>query len=414
MEKKNKPAIRFKGFEEEWNIEKLTTIADIIGGGTPSTLIPDYWNGNIDWYSPTEVGDSIYVSKSIKKITQLGLENSSAKILPANKTILFTSRAGIGDMAILAKEAATNQGFQSLVLKKGFHTYFIYSANDKIKKYALSKASGSTFLEISSKVLGNMELFVPVFIEQQKVGNFFENIDQLITQHQQKHSKLQALKKAMLSKMFPKQGQTVPEIRFKGFEGDWVEKTLKEIANEVSDGNWIESNHIFEAGEYRIIQTGNLGIGKYLDKSNNAKFFFQKDFDEVRGNEIFPGDILISRLAEPAGRTIILPETGYRMVTAVDVSIIRPNDSSFDSTFLMTHLNRTSTLNSINENVSGTSHKRISRRNLEKTKLSIPLLEEQKLIGNYFKNLDTLINNHETQITKLQNIKKAFLAKMFV
>ena len=214
--------------------------------------------------------------------------------------------------------------------------------------------------------------------------------------------------------MFPKQGATVPEIRFKGFSGAWEEKKLGEFVSNISDGDWIESNHIFEQGKYRIIQTGNLGAdGEYIDKENNAKYFDQKDFDEIRANEIFQGDILISRLAEPAGRTIVLPNSEFRMVTAVDVTVIRP-DNNFDSTFLKTQLNTTNVLRKVNENVSGTSHKRISRSNLEKTKLLAPNLDEQTKIGNLFKQLDTLLSQHQAQIKKLNNIKQACLEKMFV
>ena len=90
--KNKKPEIRFKGFSEEWEEKKLGEVAEIIGGGTPSTSIPEYWGGEIDWYSPTEIGPNIYAEGSVKKITEMGLQKSSAKVLPPNKTILFTSR----------------------------------------------------------------------------------------------------------------------------------------------------------------------------------------------------------------------------------------------------------------------------------------------------------------------------------
>ena len=119
------PKLRFPGFTGAWEQRKLGEVADIVGGGTPSTKVKEYWNGNINWYSPIEIGTSIYASESVKKITQLGLEKSSAKLLPKG-TVLFTSRAGIGNTAILMKEATTNQGFQSIVPKKGvLNSYFI-------------------------------------------------------------------------------------------------------------------------------------------------------------------------------------------------------------------------------------------------------------------------------------------------
>ncbi|WP_416776321.1 restriction endonuclease subunit S [Xenorhabdus budapestensis] len=197
------PEIRFAGFSGDWEEKVLgIDIADIIGGGTPNTMDNRYWDGDIDWYSPTEIGNSPFAFDSVKKITQLGLSNSSAKKLPAERTILFTSRAGIGDMAILKKEATTNQGFQSLVLKEGFDTYFIYSMGHLIKEYAMRNASGSTFLEISGKLLGNMKVKVPTKHEQTKIGNYFHNLDRLIALQQQHINKLKNIKQACLEKMF--------------------------------------------------------------------------------------------------------------------------------------------------------------------------------------------------------------------
>lgn len=196
------PEIRFKGFSEDWEEKNLGNICEIVGGGTPSTSIPEYWGGNIDWYSPTEIGSNVYARESVKKITQLGLDKCSAKILPAWKTVLFTSRAGIGDMAILKKPGCTNQGFQSLVLNDDIDTYFIYSMGYMLKNYALKHASGSTFLEISSKQLKKMEIRLPKHSEQQKIGAYFRKLDELISQHATQLEKLKQIKSACLAKMF--------------------------------------------------------------------------------------------------------------------------------------------------------------------------------------------------------------------
>ena len=104
------PNLRFKGFTDDWEQRKLGELSNIVGGGTPSTSNSEYWDGDIDWYAPAEIGEQRYVSKSKKTITELGLKKSSARILPVG-TVLFTSRAGIGNTAILGKEATTNQGF---------------------------------------------------------------------------------------------------------------------------------------------------------------------------------------------------------------------------------------------------------------------------------------------------------------
>lgn len=183
--KKKEPMIRFKGFTDDWEQRKLGEIADIIGGGTPSTSNSEYWDGEIDWYSPAEISDKIYVDSSERKITKAGYENSSAKILPVG-TVLFTSRAGIGKTAILRKEACTNQGFQSIVPNKNMlDSYFIFSRTDELKKYGETNGAGSTFVEVSGKQMANMKLMMPKSInEQRKIGTYFRNLDSVITLHQ--------------------------------------------------------------------------------------------------------------------------------------------------------------------------------------------------------------------------------------
>lgn len=196
------PEIRFEGFIGDWEQRKVSDVAEIIGGGTPSTNNSEYWDGDIDWYSPAEIGEQIYVNGSERKITKFGLEKSSAKILPAGRTVLFTSRAGIGKTAILRRSGATNQGFQSMVLNDDINPYFVFSMTNMIKDKAERVAAGSTFAEISGKMLGNLEFMFPSKEEQDKIGSYFEQIDHLIIHHQRKLKKLKNIKKSMLEKMF--------------------------------------------------------------------------------------------------------------------------------------------------------------------------------------------------------------------
>ena len=196
------PQLRFAGFADAWEQRKLGEVADIIGGGTPSTNVSEYWNGDIDWYSPVEIGNQIYIDESQKKITGLGLQKSSAHILPVG-TVLFTSRAGIGNTAILAKEGCTNQGFQSIVPYKDLlNSYFIFSRTSELKRYGEINGAGSTFIEVSGKQMAKMPISVPSIEEQQKIGTFFKQLDDTITLHQRKLEKLQELKKGYLQKMF--------------------------------------------------------------------------------------------------------------------------------------------------------------------------------------------------------------------
>ena len=196
------PELRFAGFAEPWEQRKLGDVATIVGGGTPSTNNDAYWDGDIDWYSPAELGEQVYADRSVRRITQAGYDSCSATLLPAGKTILFTSRAGIGNTAILRRSACTNQGFQSLVVNDDTDVYFVYSMTDRIKKFAEQKASGSTFLEISGKGLAAGEFAFPSRDEQTAVGSMFKQLDNLITLHQRKHDQLATLKKSLLDKMF--------------------------------------------------------------------------------------------------------------------------------------------------------------------------------------------------------------------
>ena len=196
------PEIRFKGFTDPWEQRKLGDVATIVGGGTPSTNNSAYWDGDIDWYSPAELGEQVYADRSVRRITQAGYDSCSATLLPAGKTILFTSRAGIGNTAILRRSACTNQGFQSLVMNDGTDVYFVYSMTDQIKKFAEQKASGSTFLEISGKGLAAGEFAFPSKDEQAAIGSMFKQLDSLITLHQRELETLKNVKKALLEKMF--------------------------------------------------------------------------------------------------------------------------------------------------------------------------------------------------------------------
>ena len=162
-------------------------VADIVGGGTPSTGNSSYWDGDIDWYAPAEIADQIYINSSQRKITESGYENSSAKMLPPG-TILFTSRAGIGKTAILSRKGCTNQGFQSIVPHQGeLDSYFIFSRTEELKRYGELVGAGSTFVEVSGKQMAAMELMLPLTMrEQQTIGQFFSHLDTFITLHQRK------------------------------------------------------------------------------------------------------------------------------------------------------------------------------------------------------------------------------------
>ena len=190
-------------YTSSWEQRKLGDIADIVGGGTPSTGNQSYWDGDIDWYAPTEIANQIYANSSQKKITGLGYENSSAKMLPPG-TVLFTSRAGIGKTAILTRKGCTNQGFQSIVPHRGaLDSYFIFSRTGELKRYGELVGAGSTFVEVSGKQMAAMELMMPPTMrEQQTIGGFFQQLDHLITLHQRQtivYAVIRSIRKVILA-----------------------------------------------------------------------------------------------------------------------------------------------------------------------------------------------------------------------
>lgn len=186
--------------KEGWVVKKLGKVAEIIGGGTPSTFVSNYWNGTINWFTPTEIGNTKYTFESLRKITKEGLSNCSAKILPAG-TILLTSRAGIGDVSILMCEGCTNQGFQSLVSKEGYSNEYLYYLMLTLKNVLMQNASGSTFLEISPNKIKQIEVSIPDFETQTCIANILSDMDAEIEALEQKLEKYKMLKQGMMQEL---------------------------------------------------------------------------------------------------------------------------------------------------------------------------------------------------------------------
>src|SRR5699024_1816301 len=162
---------------------------------------------------------------------------------------------------------------------------------------------------------------------------------------QSRVNKVKHLKSAYLSEMFPKEGEKYPKRRFEGFTKAWEFKNLETLTTTFTDGDWIESKDQSESG-VRLIQTGNIGVTQFLDKPNNRKWISESTFKKLNCEEVFPGDILISRLPEPAGRATIVPKLNTRMITAVDCTIVRPS-SEYSSDFLIQYLSTSNYFNKI-------------------------------------------------------------------
>ena len=221
----NVPHLRFPEFSGEWETKSINDLADVIGGGTPDTTVKSYWDGGIQWFTPSEIGKNKFVDASLRTITEDGLNNSSAKLLPPN-TILLSSRATIGECSLSLRECATNQGFQSLVSKK-CNVDFLYYLIQTKKKDLIRKSCGSTFLEISANEVRKIQVSVPSDVEQQKIAGLLSLIDKRIATQNKIIEKYESLIQAIIYQ------KKAAGIR----KGDWQKTELSNVLKERIEKN---------------------------------------------------------------------------------------------------------------------------------------------------------------------------------
>jgi type I restriction enzyme S subunit len=383
----------------------LGEVAEIVGGGTPSTNISEYWNGNINWYSPTEIGSQTFVNSSKKKITELGLKESSAKLLPGKKTILFTSRAGIGDMAIMNTDGSTNQGFQSWIVKPDItDIYFLYSLGGNLKKQALRKASGSTFLEISNSEVKKLSLYLPDFKEQTIIGKIIQLIDKIITLQQRKSKQLKLLKKAMLQTLFA--NKIAPQLRFQGFIDSWKQRKLGEVANilrgasprPIKDPKWFDSNS--KIGWIRISD-----VTKQHGRIHNLEQHLSKAGQD-KTRVVYPPSLLLS----------IAASVGYPVITYIETGVhdgfVIFDKPKFNVDFMFFKLQQIQ--KTWNKYGQPGSQVNINSSIVSNTKILIPNNNEQLQISNILKKIEKCIHLQQGKTKKLKNLKQFLLQNMFI
>ena len=199
----NVPNLRFKEFQGEWEKTKFGDIAVVVGGGTPDTNTSQYWNGKIQWFTPSEIGRNKYVYNSVRTISEEGLNKSSAKLLPTG-TILLSSRATVGECSINKKECTTNQGFQSLIPKENISNEFVYYLIQTKRKDLIRKSCGSTFLEISANEVRKIVVSIPTIKEQDKIAKLLSLLDERIATQNKIIDKLQSLIRGIRNDVFGK------------------------------------------------------------------------------------------------------------------------------------------------------------------------------------------------------------------
>ena len=245
----NVPHLRFPEFSGEWVTKSINDLAVVIGGGTPDTTVKSYWDGEIQWFTPSEIGKNKYVDSSLRTITEVGLNNSSAKLLPPN-TILLSSRATIGECSLSLRECATNQGFQCLVSKK-CNVDFLYYLIQTKKKDLIRKSCGSTFLEISANEVRKIQVSVPSDVEQQKIAELLSLIDERIATQNKIIEDLKKLKSAISKQVFAQEPNgwcRLDTLFSKGKAGGTPTSTNKEYYN--GEIPFLSINDITKQGKY--------------------------------------------------------------------------------------------------------------------------------------------------------------------
>ena len=415
--KASTPALRFKGFTYTWEQRRLGEVLSLIKDGTHGTH-QDVEDGPLLLSAKNIKHGEIRWDNTDRRIAQADYEKIHSTFSLENGDILLTIVGSIGEVAILRNSDGIT--FQRSVAflrpNKELKSEFLYAEvlSEHFQKELDNRKSTSAQPGIYLGDLGEIPFTFPKDIaEQKQIGTYFRNLDRLITLHQRKYDKLTNMKKSMLEKMFPNNGANVPEIRFKGFTDAWEQRKLSSLCDKFTDGDWIEAKDQSNSG-VRLIQTGNVGVAEYLDKPNNKKWVSNDTFEALHCEEVFEGDILISRLPEPAGRACIVPNLGTKMITAVDCTIVRVSKNTSNE-FLLQYLSSQNYFDEVNTCLAGGTRQRISRSNLANFDVPMPTKKsEQVAIGSFFTNLDRLITLHQRELEKLKNLKKACLEKMFV
>jgi len=426
--KSDAPAIRFKGFSDAWEQRKF---GEVFMSLQNNTLSRAELNDEIGAAQNIHYGDVLIKYDEILDVSKEPLSYIEKQSI-ADK--FKTSYLQNGDVIIADTaedetvgkcteiEGLTDQkvisGLHTMPVRPnrkfafGFLGFYLNSAayHDQLKPLM----QGIKVTSISKGAMQDTVVKFPLDLkEQEQIGIYFGGLGHLITLHQRKFEKLTNVKKSMLEKMFPQNGSSYPEIRFKGFTDPWEQRKLASLCEKFTDGDWIESKDQSDFG-VRLVQTGNVGVAEYLDKPNNKKWISEDTFDRLHCEEVLPGDILISRLPEPAGRACIVPLLGTKMITAVDCTIVR-TAPDMSNKFLVQYLSSQAYFDDVNTCLAGGTRQRISRGNLANFNVPIPVKKsEQDAIGMFFGYLDNLITLHQRELEKLQNIKKSMLEKMFV
>lgn len=397
----NTPKIRFKGFEDDWEQRKLSDCAEFRRGSFPQPY------GNKDWYDGKGAmpfvqvadvsSDMKLVNDTKQKISKLAQPMS---VFAEKGSVLVTLQGSIGRVAITQYGAFVDRTvlifdkYKDDIDKK----FWAYIIKEKFE-YEAKKAPGGTIKTITKEVLANFDLMLPCYAEQSILADYLIKLDHLITLHQCKCDETKELKKFMLQKMFPKNGEKNPEIRFEGFTDDWEQRKFEDVGT-VAMCKRIFKEQTSEEGEVPFYKIGTFG-------GIPDAYITRELFEEYKKNYQYPnkGDILISASGS-IGRTV--EYTGKDEYYQDSNIVWLKHENDLDNSFLKV------LYGVIEWSCEGSTIKRLYNDNFLKTEFMLPKIEEQIKIGEYFSKLDHLITLHQRKCEKLKELKKFMLQNMFV
>ena len=371
----NVPNLRFKGFQGEWEKTKFGDIAIVVGGGTPDTNTSQYWNGKIQWFTPSEIGRNKYVYNSVRTISEEGLNKSSAKLLPIG-TILLSSRATVGECSINKKECTTNQGFQSLIPKENISNEFVYYLIQTKRKDLIRKSCGSTFLEISANEVRKIVVSIPTIKEQDKIAKLLSLLDERIATQNKIIEDLKKLKSA------------ISENLFKAVKGDVV--ILYEIC-EIIKGKQINGEFLSEKGKYYVMNGGTEPSGYYSDYNVEAN------------------TISISEGGNSCGYVQFNSSPFWSGGHCYTIQKIADNvDNLYLYHYLKSHEDVIMKLRI------GSGLPNIQKKDLAMFKIKLPTVEQQKSISTFLSSLERKAEIEEMLLNAMKKEKQYLLRQMFI
>ena len=391
----NVPHLRFPEFSGEWNKYTINDLATVVGGGTPDTTVKSYWGGDIQWFTPSEIGKNKYVDFSKRTITRDGLDNSSAKLLPLH-TILLSSRATVGECSIASNECTTNQGFQSLIAKQCNIDFLYYLIQTK-KKDLIRNACGSTFLEISANEIRKIKVAVPVQNEQEQIAKLLSLIDERIATQNKIIEDLKKLKSAISKYLFARK--------------DLLETTicLSNIAT-LKNGYAFQSGKYNALGKWKILTITNVPGERYInDEDCNCIINLPNDIQDHQ--VLKEGDILIS-LTGNVGRVSLCKNGNYLLNQRVGLLQLAKN---VNQEFLYQILSSQRFENSMIACGQGAAQMNIGKGDVENYVLPYSsngnnILFAAKILHSY----DECIINELRRLTLLTMQKQYLLTQMFI